>query len=415
MNPIKFENVLERLKKNAEETLAFHKEHADNLSYIELYFDRVWKYEGFLHKRQWLSGSNSTTEWKIYFDKENDIYCELFTAKFRKQYAEFNFNPYRYDKHVRKFFNDMSEYEDLVYFYMLHLSRYAMKQGFPRIRFSCNAKVAERFAEGGEFKHYALSERLKKQTSEVTVIFELSDGTNIETLSAEQLATTANAFFKNEYEFKVRDNWNSIQTASSELSMRVTDADALEVELARKSEVVERYTKNRDFFKDHIGFPKAYLSHDKELREEEIDVIIWMSFYELYESKEKIHQLSKETTELVRKWLWNKGRLSFNNGLKEDLKAFLLSGDWKEEDNYRKKLIHFLQSLKAVDGNMMLTLFYYDGSVEGLPTEGYVAIEHDNMTYWLRDFKTVFFTKEEADEELKRVNQLVIEYINNKS
>ncbi|AJD93289.1 hypothetical protein JMA_39710 (plasmid) [Jeotgalibacillus malaysiensis] len=415
MNPIKFDNVLKRLKKNAEETIAFHQEHADNLSYIELYFERVWKHQGFLQKRHWLSNLRNKTDWNQYFDKENNVYSELFTATFRKQYAEFNFNHYGYEKHVGKFFDDMSEYEDLVYFYMLHLSRYAMAQGFPRIRFVCESTIAERFVNDGDFKHYTISERLKKPASEVTVTFELSDGTNIESLTAEQLSTTANAFFKDEYEFKVRENWNSVKTASSELSIRVTDVHALEIEMARESEVVQRYTKNRDFSNDHIGFPKVYLSHDKELMKEELDVIIWMSFYELYESKENIHNLSLETTEILRKWLWSKGRLSFNNGLKDDLREFLLSGEWTEEDNYRNKLIRFLQSLKAVDGSMMLTLFYYDGSVEGLPSKAYIAIEHDNMNYLLRDFKTVFFTKDEADTELKRVNQLVIEQINKKA
>lgn len=416
MNPMKFENVLERLKGNSEEVLTFHQKHVKAISYLDLYFNRMWKSQGFLKKARWNSDNKkSISEWELCFDNEKDITCRFLNLKFRKQYVAFKFSNYGYDKHVGEYYDDMSAYENLVYFYMLHLSRYAMKQGFPRIRFSCDSKVAERFVESSELKHYAISERLEDKTSKGMVTFELSDGTDIVSLNVKQLATTANRFFKDEYEFTVRDNWNDIRTASSQLSMRVMDSEALEIEMEKKSEVVQRYMKNKVFSNDYVGFPIVYLSLNENLMKEELDVIIWMSFYELYESKENIHELSKETREIVRKLLLDKGRLRFHNGVPEDLRTFFLSGDWKEEDNYRKKLITFLQKLKAVDGNMKLTLFHYDGSLEGLSTEAYIVIEQDNMTYWLRDFKTVFFTREEADAELKRVNQLVIDNINEKA
>lgn len=410
MNPLAMLNVIERLRDNVTKAVDKNKEHLGDLKYLEAYFPLVWKQEGKITMK-WLEyGIVQDAEFKVIVQNEDvdTPSIDFLKVKFRERYAEFEFPTYQmYTNFERNSGYSLAEYEKAVLFFSSHLYRYARKHAYPMIRIIVHESLSDRVIEvlsNQDITSIPYSERNGSS------VIACKNGYLIENRLDSGIVQMAESLFEHRYRFEF--NGIRLGTPSSHTQLRISDKEGLEVKVyASVGNHLKKYTKD-------ISATKAFrdvrfiLSDQHDLQEEEWRVILLLSFEQLWEPKENIHSLSTHLQELVKHRLARTWDIRPSSILNEEVKAFLLSGEWQEEDNYREKLIGFLYSLEVVDVNSDLVLMFYDGRLNGLKNEAFFIFKKREGYLFDLEYRSVFNTIEDAKQEMNRVNHLAIEKLN---
>ena len=410
MNPLAMLDVIERLRNNVTKTVNTNKEHIDGLKYLKSYFPLVWKQEEPVVMK-WLEGGIvQNAECKVIVSNrvQDTPAIEFLKIKFRGRYAEFKFPTYqmytRFEKHPGY---SMDEYEKSVLFFSTHLYRYARKHNYPVIRIIAHEMLIEKIIEILANQDINVSPYLDSKGS---VIIECRNGDLSENRIDSGIAEMAESLFESRYRFDF--NGLLLRSPSNHSYLRISDKEGLEISVhTTVRNHIERYTKDVSMtqgFKD----VKFILSDQHDLQVEEWRVILLLTFEQLWEPKENIHALSAHMQELVKNRLARTWEIEPSSFLNEEVKEFLLSGDWQEEDNYREKLIGFLYSLEVIDVNSDLVLMFYDGSLKGLNDETFLIFKKRDRYLFDLKYRSVFKEKVEAEKEMERIKSLAIEELN---
>lgn len=416
MHPRLLMEVTERIKSNQEKRVMFHQEKIKELESQGLFDFYMNKLSKGLFSFQKTYGAS---------EHEKNYYVEpVDESSSSKHFIKVAFRP---ESTAIQIYDDWEEENfkrNISFFYGKRLLEFVISTGSPIIQFTYPKSYIKDLMEHVKIAGYSCEyiDYAPTPYSRLLLRKEVV-GTIHSAPRIEDLLSIAERLLGDEYTFRVR--YGAIKTNSSTVSISIPD----ELEHAlfiNNSDDFARSIGN-DMNLRRLGSGHVYpFSEDEKLREEELGFLIRIAFNDLIEQEESLFnpssQLKGQVDRYVRKRfskiqrLPEAGKQNEWNFLHPSISQYLLSGTWREKDNYRSKLILWLESLMVQDSTGFGLLLYYDGRLKGLETPAFLILPFhgSEIDTKVASEKYIFLSEQEARKEMELQSNRLMDYWNQK-
>lgn len=423
MNHEKSQKIFGRLKQNQENLEQFRRTNFEELKAKGLF-------DFYLNK---LSNKTICLEESFEFLTHQNYFALKFKNEslFNPEFMKFEMTPEmvmlyfwnidRVDSEVKKLLNN------LYYFYVKHIVNHFTFKGTPRIKLSIpnNFEIVDfkqLYVKDYEIEEYVDDSKHRDKDCNEYILTHKTAKTDCYATGDDVLHITQNLFGE-EHIFN-NNNWDKATTTTFSNGVIGFEKDRLfinQLTICSSSSTLEKIANELGvrILGDKYWIP---ISENKKDWQEEIEFLSALTYENIYQSKENLNQLSPEIINLMRQFLkfrfHDVRRLPMMGGsqLHASIVNHLTSGDWKEKDNYKSKLMKWMTSLKVIDSNAFGMILYYDGSLKGLSETAFLLLPFSNTEriLKLKCSNYIFHSESEALDELRSKNQLLIEYWNRK-
>lgn len=414
MHPRLLMEVTERIKNNQEKRVMFHQEKIKELEsqgLFDFYMEKLSK--GFYSFQEPYRSSEHEKSYYVEPVDESSSSKRFMKVAFRPESAAIQI----YDDWEEEDFK-----ENLCFFYGKRVLEFVISTGTPIIQFTYPERYLDNLMKHLKIAGYNCEQVDFNLTHSSRIVLRKEVvGTIHSAPRIEDLLSIAERLLGDEYTFRIR--YGAIKTNSSTASISIPD----ELEHALFINTGDGFAQSigNDMNLRRLALGHMYpFSEDKKLREEEMEFLVRVCFNDLIEQKESLFNpspyLKERIDKYVRKRFSNVWRLP--EGKKDDCRKFLhrsisdylLSGTWKEEDNYRSKLILWLESLMVQESTGFGLLLYYDGRLKGLETPSFLILPFhgSEIDTKVATEKYIFLSEEEARKEMALQSNRLVNYWN---
>lgn len=414
MHPRLLMEVTERIKNNQEKRVMFHQEKIKELEsqgLFDFYMEKLSK-ELFSFQEKYRSSEHEKTYYVEPVDESSSS----------KRFIKVAFRP---ESTAIQIYDDWEEEdfkENLCFFYGKRVLEFVMSTGTPIIQFTYPKRYLDNLMKHMKIAGYSCEQVDSNLTHSSRIVLRKEVvGTIHSATRIEDLLSIAERLLGDEYTFRIR--YGAIGTNSSTATISIPD----ELEHTLFINNSDDFAKSigNDMNLRRLGLGHVYpFSEDGKLREEEMEFLIRIAFNDLIEQQESLFNLSSQLKGQVDRYVRKRfskvqrlpeaERQNESNFLHPSISEYLLSGTWREKDNYRSKLILWLESLMVQESTGFGLLLYYDGRLKGLETPAFLILPFhgSEIDTKVATEKYIYLSEEEARKEMALQSNRLVDYWN---